>query len=296
MPPLGGPRGGGRPGHRTAGRASPAGCGSSTASDGDGARPTCRPRPSATTPRSTTGRWPARPTSRPGAADDPGRTAGADRLRRRPPGDAVATRRWVYRQYDHQLFLNTVVGPGGDAAVLRLAGPGLPPSGRGLALTTDSNPRWCADRPPGRHRADRGRVASLNVACAGARPVAVVNCLNFGNPEHPEVMWQLSEAIDGMAEACRALGLPVVGGNVSLYNESAGPDIDPTPVVGVLGLIDASGRTVRRGSAWSRAAPLVLLGPASDRRRTAGPPSLAGSRWAVELPGPSQWHACRSST
>ena len=80
--------------------------------------------------------------------------------------------------------------------------------------------------------------SALNVACAGARPVALVNCLNFGNPEHSAVMWQLSEAIDGMAEACKALGIPVVGGNVSLYNESMGTDIDPTPVVGTLGLID----------------------------------------------------------
>ena len=81
----------------------------------------------------------------------------------------------------------------------------------------------------------------LNLPCVGARPVALVNCLNFGNPEHPEVMWQLSEAIDGMAEACRAFGVPVVGGNVSLYNESRGRDIDPTPVVGVLGVVDRLG-------------------------------------------------------
>ena len=92
-------------------------------------------------------------------------------------------------------------------------------------------------RPPCRARLIVAESA-LNVACAGARPVALVNCLNFGNPEHPAVMWQLSEAIDGMAEACKALGIPVVGGNVSLYNESMGTDIDPTPVVGTLGLID----------------------------------------------------------
>ena len=80
--------------------------------------------------------------------------------------------------------------------------------------------------------------AALNLACVGARPLALVNCLNFGNPEHPEVMWQLSESIDGMGEACRALGIPVIGGNVSLYNESRGRDIDPTPVVGMLGIVD----------------------------------------------------------
>ena len=104
-------------------------------------------------------------------------------------------------------------------------------------MSTDANPRWCAVDP----RAGTALTvaeSALNVACAGARPVAVVNCLNFGNPEHPEVMWQLSESIDGMADACRKLGLPVVGGNVSLYNESGGADIDPTPVVAVLGVID----------------------------------------------------------
>jgi phosphoribosylformylglycinamidine synthase len=178
----------------------------------------------------------------------------------------------VWRQYDHQLFLNTVTGPGGDAAVLRLAAPGLPASRRGLALSTDSNPRWCAVDP----RAGTALVvaeSALNVACAGARPVALVNCLNFGNPEHPEVMWQLSEAIDGMAEACRALAIPVVGGNVSLYNESAGVDIDPTPVVAVLGVIDDLARRPP-GAVLVEGTCLVLLG-ATDR-------SLAGSRWAVE--------------
>jgi phosphoribosylformylglycinamidine (FGAM) synthase-like enzyme len=182
---------------------------------------------------------------------------------------------WVWHQYDHQLFLNTVSGPGADAAVLRLAAPGLPSSRRGLALSTDSNPRWCALDP----RAGTALVvaeSALNVACAGARPVALVNCLNFGNPEHPEVMWQLSEAIDGMAEACSALSIPVVGGNVSLYNESAGTDIDPTPVVAVLGVIDD---LVRRppGPGFVAGSCLVLLGAAD--------PSVAGSRWAVDRRG-----------
>ena len=110
-------------------------------------------------------------------------------------------------------------------------------TGRALALTTDGNHRWCAVDP----RAGTALIVAesvLNLACVGARPLAVVNCLNFGNPEHPEVMWQLSEAIDGMAEACRAFGMPVIGGNVSLYNETRGRDIDPTPVVGMLGMVD----------------------------------------------------------
>ena len=167
--------------------------------------------------------------------------------------------RWVYRQYDHQLFLNTVVGPGADAALLRLAGPGLPPSERGVALTTDSNPRATARSTPG--AAPRSTLAEgiANLACVGATPVAVVNCLNFGNPEHPEVMWQLSECIDGMAEACRALALPVIGGNVSFYNESGGADIDPTPVLGVLGLVDAV-HAPPPGLAWSDGDSIVLVG------------------------------------
>ncbi|MGQ0615828.1 MAG: phosphoribosylformylglycinamidine synthase subunit PurL [Acidimicrobiia bacterium] len=184
----------------------------------------------------------------------------------------LADTAWVSSQYDHQLFLNTVQGPGADAAVLRLKHPvtGLD-TGRALALTTDSNHRWCAVDP-------RAGTAALvaesvaNLAVSGARPLAVVNCLNFGNPEHPEVMWQLAEAIDGMAEACRALAVPVVGGNVSLYNESRGRDIDPTPVVGLLGVVD---RLERRppGAVLVAGARLVVLGPATT-------PALAGSRWA----------------
>ncbi len=144
----------------------------------------------------------------------------------------IADKSWVWHQYDHQLFLNTVVGPGHDAAVLRLEG-----TQRGLALSTDGNARFCRLDPR-----TGARLAVLeaarNVACTGAHARALVNCLNFGNPEHPEVMWQFSEVIDGMREACVALGIPVVGGNVSFYNESDGYDIDPTPVVGVVGVIE----------------------------------------------------------
>jgi phosphoribosylformylglycinamidine synthase len=178
---------------------------------------------------------------------------------------------WIWQQYDHQLFLNTVVGPGGDAALLRLKHPTTgADTGRGLAVTTDGNHRWCAIDP----RAGTVLVmaeAVLNLACVGARPIAVVNCLNFGNPEHPEVMWQLSEAIDGMAEACRALGTPVVGGNVSLYNESKGADIDPTPVIGMLGLVD---RLDRRPPSVGlvEGSRLVLVGVTQ--------PELSGSAWA----------------
>jgi phosphoribosylformylglycinamidine synthase len=183
----------------------------------------------------------------------------------------------VYRQYDHQLFLNTVVGPGGDAALLRLGGPGLPASTRGVALTTDSNPRACALDP-------RGGTALVlaesiaNLACVGARPAAVVNCLNFGNPEHEEVMWQLVECVGGLADACRTFGLPVIGGNVSLYNESSGVDIDPTPVLGVLGIVDEL-VGVPPGAALSRGDTIVLLGERDGRGER--PHRLGGSAWAA---------------
>ena len=202
---------------------------------------------------------------------------------------------WVYRQYDHQLFLNTVVAPGGDAALLRLAGPGVPaPTDgrtRAMALSTDGNARWCSLDP----RAGTALVvaeSTLNVACVGARPVALVNCLNFGNPEHPEVMWQLSEAIDGMSEACLALGIPVIGGNVSLYNESRGHDIEPTPVIGTLGLVDHLERRPP-GVGLVAGSQIVLLAPPGATPPAAAPAagappagvSLAGSRWAAERRG-----------
>ena len=168
---------------------------------------------------------------------------------------------WVWSQYDHQLFLNTVDGPGADATVLRLKHPVTGrDTGRGLALTTDGNHRWCDDDP----RLGTAMVvaeAAANLACAGARPIALVNCLNFGNPEHPRVMWQLSEAIDGMAEACLALDVPVVGGNVSLYNETAGTDIAPTPVVGMLGLVDQLERRPP-GPRVEHGAVIGCIGPA----------------------------------
>src|SRR5205823_5721647 len=206
-------------------------------------------------------------------ADDPSRLpapadCGEDLL------GLLADTSWVWSQYDHQLFLNTVEGPGGDAALLRLKAPGLPATRRGLALTTDGNAGWC-DLDPRQGTALTVAESALNVACVGARPVAVVNCLNFGNPEHPEVMWQLSEAVDGMAEACGRLNVPVVGGNVSLYNESRGRDIDPTPVIGVVGIVERVDapppgvRLVEQGR-------VILLG---DRSVT----ELGGSAWARTL-------------
>ncbi len=179
----------------------------------------------------------------------------------------IADKSWVWRQYDHQLFLNTVAGPGGDASILRLKET----TASALALSVDGKGRFSALDP--RVGAQLAVLeAARNVACSGARPMALVNCLNFGNPEHPEVMWQFSETIDGMGDACRALGMPVVGGNVSFYNESHGVDIDPTPVVGVIGLIDEllrppPGIGLRDGDR------IVMLGETR--------PELGGSEWAT---------------
>ncbi|HYZ99423.1 MAG TPA: phosphoribosylformylglycinamidine synthase subunit PurL, partial [Acidimicrobiales bacterium] len=195
-----------------------------------------------------------------------------------PPADAGADllellydTSWVWSQYDHQLFLNTVEGPGGDATVLRLKHPATgADTGRGLAVTCDGNHRWCA-LDPRQGTALVVAEAVANLACVGARPLALVNCLNFGNPEHPETMWQLSEAIDGMGEACRALSLPVVGGNVSLYNESRGRDIDPTPIVAVVGMVDEL-TTPPPGVGLVAGTRLVVLGTDPD--------TLSGSQWA----------------
>ncbi len=189
----------------------------------------------------------------------------------------VADTSWVWSQYDHMLFLNTVTPPGADAAVLRLKDPASGrDTGRALAMSTDGNHLWCAVDP----RAGAAMTVAesvMNLAVVGARPMAMVNCLNFGNPEHPEVMWQLSEAVDGFTESLLALGVPCVGGNVSLYNESRGSDIDPTPVIGMLGIVDElSARPA--GPALVEGGRLVLVGP--DPAEAEGD-LLAGSRWAA---------------
>jgi len=152
---------------------------------------------------------------------------------------AIASKRWIFEQYDHMVRTNTTVFPGAaDAAVVRLKG-----TSRALALATDGKGRWCAldPRVGAMHAVAE---AARNVAAVGARPWAATNCLNFGNPEKPEVMWQFSEAVDGMAEACRALSIPITGGNVSFYNDTLGKSIDPTPIVGVLGVIENAAATL----------------------------------------------------
>ncbi len=144
----------------------------------------------------------------------------------------ICSKRWVYEQYDSMVQTNTVQGPGGEAGVMRIKG-----TDRGLAMALAGNSRWCyLDPKLGAMHAVA--EAARKIACTGATPVAATNCLNFGNPEKPEIMAQFSATIDGIAEACTALGTPITGGNVSLYNETKGEGIYPTPVIGIVGILD----------------------------------------------------------
>ncbi|MBD3234019.1 MAG: phosphoribosylformylglycinamidine synthase subunit PurL [candidate division Zixibacteria bacterium] len=144
----------------------------------------------------------------------------------------ICSKRWVYEQYDYQVRTNTVIGPGGDAAVLRIR-----KTNKAIALSTDCNGLYCHINPyVGAQMAVA--EAARNVVCTGAEPVAITNCLNFGNPYDPEVYWYFSECVKGMGKACRAFNTPVTGGNVSFYNESAESAVYPTPTIGMLGLID----------------------------------------------------------
>ncbi len=152
----------------------------------------------------------------------------------------IASKRWIYRQYDHMVRTNTIALAGLGAGVVRVKG-----TSRALAMAVDGNGRYCA-LDPRRGAALAVAEAARNVACAGARPVGATNCLNFGNPERPEIMWQLAEAVTGIAEACRALDTPITGGNVSLYNETDGRAILPTPVIGVVGVLEDASRVLTR--------------------------------------------------
>ncbi|MDR2178824.1 MAG: phosphoribosylformylglycinamidine synthase subunit PurL [Synergistaceae bacterium] len=150
----------------------------------------------------------------------------------------IASKRWVYEQYDSTIGTNTVVRPGSDAAVLRLSGSsGSPGSVKGMALAVDCNSRYTY-LDPWRGGAIAVAEAARNVAVSGARPLAITNCLNFGNPEKPEIYWQFVQATDGMAAACSALSTPVTGGNVSFYNEYDGRAIYPTPTIGMIGVLE----------------------------------------------------------
>src|SRR5438876_3079494 len=178
--------------------------------------------------------------------------------------------RWVYEQYDSLVQGGTVMGPGSDAAVIRLEG-----SVKAVAVSTDGNGRYGYLDPylGGVHAVAE---AARNVATVGARPLAATNCLNFGNPERPEVMWAFAEAVRGMGAACRAFGTPVTGGNVSFYNESGGSALYPTPVVGMLGLLDDY-RLLMRTAFPALGLPIYLLGSTF--------PELGGSELAEVVLG-----------
>ena len=169
----------------------------------------------------------------------------------------LASKEWVYRQYDHMVRTNTAVLPGADAAVLRIK-----ETRRALAISLDGNGRYCAANPRAGARLMVAEAAR-NVVCVGAQPIAITNCLNFASPERPEVMWAFSEVIDGIAEACKAFNTPVVSGNVSFYNETEGRGILPTPVIGMLGLIEDVKRVLQTG--FKNAGDFIaLLGATHD--------------------------------
>jgi phosphoribosylformylglycinamidine synthase len=174
-----------------------------------------------------------------------------DAFRRLLASPGIATKRWVYRQYDHMVRTNTLVLPGMGAGVVRIKG-----TGRALALSVDCNGRFVYLDPflGAQHAVAE---AARNVACAGALPIGATNCLNFGNPEKPDVMWQFVRAVEGMGAACRALDVPITGGNVSLYNETDGRAVLPTPVIGVVGVIEDADRVARR--TFQAAGDVVVL-------------------------------------
>ena len=174
----------------------------------------------------------------------------------------MASKRWVWEQYDHMIFLGTVQGPGGDAAVIRLPGGDV-----AVALAVDGPGRYCWLDP---YEGARLAVAEAarNVACTGARPLGVTNCLNFGAPDNPEVMWQFAETVRGIADACTALQTPVTGGNVSFYNETNGRAIFPTPVIGMLGVLTSASSSVPHF--FCEDGDVIALAGATDRRDFGG--------------------------
>jgi len=182
----------------------------------------------------------------------------------------LASKHWVYRQYDHMVRTNTAILPGADAAVVRIK-----ETRRALAMSLDGNGRYCGANPREGAKLIVAEAAR-NVVCVGARPIAITNCLNFASPERPEVMWSFSEVIDGMAEACRMLGTPVVSGNVSFYNETEGRGILPTPVIGMVGLIEDVRRTIQPGFK-NDGDVIAMLGTTQD--------DLSMSEYAVSVGG-----------
>jgi phosphoribosylformylglycinamidine synthase len=174
-----------------------------------------------------------------------------DALRAIAASPTVASKRWVYTQYDHMVQTNTINLPGLGAGVVRIKG-----TDRALAMSVDGNGRYCyLDPRLGAMLAVA--EAARNVACSGARPLGATNCLNFGNPERPAIMWQFGQAVEGIGEACRALDIPITGGNVSLYNETDGNAIYPTPVIGVVGLLEHADRVL--GRCFTAAGDAIIL-------------------------------------
>ena len=191
----------------------------------------------------------------------------------------ICGKRWVWQQYDHMVQTNTVEAPGaGDAGVIRIKG-----SKRGLSMALDGNGRWCyLDPRLGAMHAVA--EAARKVACSGATPVAATNCLNFGNPEKPHIMWQFSQTIDGITKACEELEIPITGGNVSLYNETLGEGIYPTPVVGVVGILDDVHKTAKMHfAAAGRTIVLLRGGEAGDI--TDAESEFGSSEYAKEILG-----------
>ena len=202
-----------------------------------------------------------RPMQVPSYLDDAQKLSLADRpvlsedeaFRRLLASPAVASKRWVYRQYDHMVRTNTLVLPGMGAGVVRVKG-----TRRALALSVDGNGRYYY-LDPYQSAVLAVIEAARNVACAGGEPIGATNCLNFGNPERPEIMWQFARAVEGITSACRALDIPITGGNVSLYNETDGKAVYPTPVLGVVGLIEDADKVLGR-SFRAEGDAIVLLG------------------------------------
>jgi phosphoribosylformylglycinamidine synthase II len=198
---------------------------------------------------------------------------------------AIASKRWITEQYDTSVRTNTLAGPGAsDAAVVRIKDPDTGEIKRALALSTDGNGRWCQLNPRigAMHAVAE---AARNVAASGARPIAATNCLNFGSPEKPEVMWQFSETIDGLAKACTALGTPITGGNVSFYNETLGKSIYPTPVIGVLGILDDASRVLKIAFRSEGDVIVLLDGSSSSVGAQHAPPQQGhqASAWTREF-------------
>jgi phosphoribosylformylglycinamidine synthase subunit PurL len=191
----------------------------------------------------------------------------------------ICGKRWIWQQYDSMVQTNTVEGPGaGDAGVIRIKG-----SQRGLAMSLDGNGRWCyLDPRLGAMHAVA--EAARNVACTGATPVAATNCLNFGNPEKPHIMWQFSQVVDGMTKACEELEIPITGGNVSFYNETLGEGIYPTPVLGVVGILEDVHKAVSMTFREPGRA-IVLLRGAEPGDATDAESEFGSSEYAKEVLG-----------